>query len=281
MHNIERMLEESLRLNQLVVDRINHNINLNETLVRLTAMPMFQDMHETLDSRQLGLLETIELIRDEKLSFSRFGDGEFMLMQKIEYDLKFQRNSPQLQTAMRDAIHFASENEDKILVGYPHLFHNQHWTSIYSDVWPMMKSQALLFRRLGNSHVSRPLAFKAVGASACDAWRGLWEGSRATIVTGKGSRFDLEPALFSNLKSVEFVHSSPTNAFMDVDRLVKELADLNSELVLISLGPAGSILAVELAKLGIQALDIGHLSSSYRNVMEGGLFPEDTSHIRR
>lgn len=251
-----------------------------DAMWRLAAMPMFEDMHKILDDRQLGLLETIEVIRDERLSFARFGDGEFMLMLKTEFDIKFQRNSPRLQSAMKNALLTASENESSILIGYPHIFHNLHWTGIFSDVWPLMKKHALPFDRLGNSHISRPLAFEALGDEATEAWRGLWEDSRAIVVTGRGSRFDLEPALFSNLKSVDFLYSEPAHAFTDVARLVEELAVLRPEKVLISLGPAGSILAVELAKMGIQALDIGHLSSSFRNVMAGGRFPEDTPHHR-
>lgn len=268
-------LQKSLDANRRLLEK---QISYQETMVRFAAAPMFNEMHEILDPIQLGLKETLKAISKEGLSFSRFGDGEMMLLMKTEFSIKFQRNSPALQKALKDALEYGAENQDKILIGYPHIFHNMHWTGIFSDVWPTMKKYATKFGRLGDSHVSRPLAFHAYGEEICDLWSSIWNGSKVVVVAGRGSRFSMEESLFGSVKETIEVFSTPENAFSDIPNIIRDVQHHSPDKVVIALGPAGSILAVELSKLGIQALDIGHLSASYKNVIEGAGFPEDTPH---
>lgn len=270
-HQLQRSLDANRRL-------LERHLSYQETMIRFAAMPMFNEMHDILDPIQLGLKETLQAIAEEELSFSRFGDGEMMLLMKSEFSIKFQRNSPALQESLKNALEFGVENQDKILIGYPHIFHNMHWTGIFSDVWPTMKKYATRFNRLGDSHVSRPLAFHAYGEEICDLWSSIWAGSKIVIVAGRGSRFSMEESLFGSVKETIEVFSTPENAFLYIPNIIRDVQHHAPDKVLIALGPAGSILAVELAKLGIQALDIGHLSASYKNVIEGAGFPEDTPH---
>ena len=113
-------------------------------------------------------------------------------------------------------------------------------------------------------------------------WRDVWEAKEVVIVTGENSRFVLEPALFDNVKSVDFIYSTPIDAYSDLPRLMPLLeAQDPDKLFLIALGPTGTLLAAKLAQAGRWAIDIGHISESYANVFEGGAWPEDTAVVSK
>ncbi|WP_139005390.1 GT-D fold domain-containing glycosyltransferase [Arthrobacter crystallopoietes] len=247
--------------------------------IRGVAMaPIRQEIAQVMQARQLGFMETIEALRDERRSFARYGDGEFRLMYRLEHKLKFHRNSPELMVALKRVLTDPSENT---LIGMPQVFLGLHWSIVFAETWhfvgPLVASQ----ERFGNSHVTRPMFFDHHGQDAVDAWRSVWEGRDVVVVTGHGSRFQMVPALFDNVSSVTEVFSTPTDAFFDLDRLIGEIEDTGRDLVLLSLGPAATVAADMLAAKGIQALDIGHLSSSYENVLLGAELPEHVPPIRK
>lgn len=105
-------------------------------------------------------------------------------------------------------------------------------------------------------------------------WRNIWENRNITIVTGEGSRFDLIPELFGNIRSSKFIYTKAKDAFSDLDNLIKKLEMDDGELILVSLGPTASLLANEMANRGKWILDVGHLAASYKNVFDGGMIPE-------
>jgi hypothetical protein len=245
-----------------------------ESLKTILGAPLLTRVRSAIMPKQPGFMETLELIRDEELSFARFGDGEFRLMTRLDFNLSFQKNSIGLQKGLKAAIQ--RENAPGLLIGMPYVFVDLHWTTVYHEVWDQIEPLVDATPRFGITHVSRPIMFQALGQEAVEGWKSLWAGRSVVIVTGQGSRFDLEPALFDCVASNRFEYSMPRDAFADIDRLVDKLVAANDDLVLISLGPAGTVLAHKLAQAGKRALDIGHLSSSYRHVVQGGAFPEHT-----
>lgn len=244
---------------------IQENIRVSETSETLNAVRSF------LSRQQLSLTETLGRVRDEDLSFARFGDGEFRLMTRIEFDLKFQKNSYALQDALRGVL---SSDTSGLLLGLPHGYVDLHWSTVYTEVWGLIRPLLGDGRMFGNSHVSRPLMFQTVGREGAKMWSQVWEGREAALVTGRGSRFDMREDLFDSLKSHTVIESLPQHAFAVLDEVLEQALSTDAELFLISLGPTGTLLASELAKCGRQALDIGHLSSSYDHVIAGGAFPE-------
>ncbi|WP_169304026.1 GT-D fold domain-containing glycosyltransferase [Arthrobacter sp. CAU 1506] len=238
------------------------------------AAPRLDEMSDFLAERQLGLVETIETVRDRKLSLARYGDGEFKLMFRLEHDTQFQRNSTQVFQALNDVVLHAMDNPDKLLVGLPHPHRDKYWTNFYSQFSGQIIKRFEALPVVGNSQATRPILFHACGPAAVDAWRSVWEGLDVTVVTGRGSRFEMVPELFDNIRSSTFEYSEPRHAFDDLPRLLKVLEGSTSDLVLISLGQAGTVLASELAMRGQWALDIGHLSNSYNQIYKGAVRPE-------
>lgn len=279
------LLESELKLHEEQVDLLRGQSSLLrqqigmlerqnlllENIRQVAMMPVKAQINSLIVEKQLSLADTVKAIRDEGLSFARFGDGEFRLMYRHEFDLKFQKNSSELMEALQDVV---ADPAPKLLLGMPHVFGNAHWAGVYAELWHELSRDLSSFKRFGNSHVSRPLYFSYLGRSGVDNWRTVWDGRDVTIVAGKGSRFELIPELFDNLGKVERIDSLPMHAFASVDSLVEEVLASKRDLVLVALGPTGTVLANRLARLGIQTIDIGHIAASYKNVFETALDPE-------
>lgn len=242
-----------------------------DTIQRAALSEHMQEMREQMQQRQLGYMETLDAIREGNLSFARFGDGELQLMTRNSYRLRFQPNSADLQAELHDALVTPVPG---LMVGMPNLFNDMHWRWVWADIWPSVRPYFTGDTQYGNTHVSRPVFFQAHGLTGAAAWASIWEGKEALIITGEGSRFDMVPSLFGSLAGVKTLHSLPQDAFADMPRVLEKALESTADIILISLGPTGTLLAHKLAREGRQALDIGHLSSSYLNAMEGGAFPE-------
>jgi hypothetical protein len=223
-------------------------------------------------------METLQTLATTDCSMARFGDGEFRLMLRDDFSLRFQRNSDNLQTDLKRILLSSDAN---LLIGFPQVFRDAHWSGVYQELWPVLRELIAPDQRFGCAHVTRPQLFTTFGQTAVQLWRQVWEDKRIVIVTGERSRFDLIPELFDNARTVEFVLGSPVDAYSDADELALRALQANAELALLSLGPTGTVLAARLASQGMRALDIGHLSGSYQSALGGGPRPEAMPIVRK
>lgn len=269
------ILPEIRKISALLEDSLSEQRKQRRMLdvLRLqSAAPMYMEIREIVGKQQLTLRETLSRLANSEDSFARFGDGEFRLLGHPEENLSFQRNSAELRFELSETIKVAGT--DGFLVGFPHIYIDANWSKIWSEIWYQISDQFDGNVIYGDSHVTRPVAFKQLREEATDLWRAVWEGKDVCIVTGKNSRFDLSPFLFDSVSSAVTVESTATDAFEDIPRVIDEVQKLSSKIVLIALGPAGTVLARKLHELGIRALDIGHLSDSHANVFLNAVRPE-------
>jgi len=227
-------------------------------------------------AHQLSFAETLRKIKAERLSFARFGDGEFKLMLRQDYNLKFQPWSPELARDLRDLLTMRGYDSSRLLLGFPYIYRDVHWSGVWLDIWPQISPLLDESIAYGNSHVSRPVFFQRMKEQGVELWRDVWDDLDVCVVTGADSRFELLGELFDNVRSARTVHSLAVDAYSDLPRLLEELRadDTHTDLYLVSLGPAGTLLAAELSTMGRWALDVGHISDSYVNVFDGGVWPE-------
>lgn len=265
-------VQQLVEVNRQQVRVLQTQLTAIENIRLATMLPLRQEIMNTLGDRQLGLLETVEQIGDQRKSFARFGDGELRLMFRPEFDIKFQKNSAALTHGLQSVLANPSDN---LLIGMPHIFGNAHWSGVFAELWHHIAPSLPRVPHFGDSHVTRPLYFSFLGRDGVDAWRSVWAGRDAVVLAGRGSRFELIPQLFDTLKSSQLIESLPAHAFDDIDRVVESTSKTGKDLALIALGPAGTIIADRLNREGIQAIDIGHIAASYKNVFRGELFPEE------
>ena len=82
---------------------------------------------------------------------------------------------------------------------------------------------------------------------------------------GNQSRTGIGNDLYNNAKSIKRIVGYATDAFSHYDEMLKAVVAnvTKDKLILLSYGPTATILAYDLAKLGYQAIDLGHLDIEY------------------
>lgn len=250
-------------------------IKKNSEVTRMAAAnPYLTKVRDFTRHNQLSFEETVAVLSKEKLSFARFGDGELKLMLRPTYKLAFQKNSQALRDALTSVIELAGQTPNNLLVGFPQLYHDLHWSGVWVDIADETLELFKNIKRVGNAHVTRPIFFEDLGQSGVDLWREVWAGRKVRVITGKGSRFELTPDLFNNVETSAFTYSTATNGFEDLDRIHQALANTSDDIYVIALGPAGTVLAAQLAAAGKWAIDLGHISDSFENAFNGAVRPE-------
>lgn len=274
------MLEQLQALTKITEKYANASTKYDEKLEYLThaaLAPTLDAVWNFLSENQLGLEATLERLANSEDSLARFGDGEFQLMLSPWRNLAFQANSFELIAALESTV---ASSLDSLMIGLPQFMRNPIYLKVWPKIWGRLSTLLDDSRTYANAHVSRPLAFKFLGDTAVELWREVWRGKDLTIITGKGSRFEIVPELFETSTGIDRIDSTPVNAFTDIHRIMGLIAERDSDIFIVSMGPAGTVLSHQIAATGRRALDIGHLSAAYLNVMKGQGLPERSPLVR-
>ena len=237
----------------------------------VATWPIMEDVLATIEDRQLDFRATMQRLISTEDSFARFGDGEIRLMVRSEFMLNFQVNSPELQESLKAVF---TEPPGNLLLGMPFMYRDRHWHKVWAELWPDAKRYIGMLDTYANSHVTRPVFFRFMRQEGARMWRQVWADKTVALVTGEGSRFEYVPELFDSAASFDIMYYTPTNAFQELDSLLERIYASDAEIILLSLGPAGTVLAHQLAQSGRRALDVGHISNSYLNIFTSGKWPE-------
>ncbi|MFI5932823.1 GT-D fold domain-containing glycosyltransferase [Actinoplanes sp. NPDC051494] len=279
-----RLLKAVKKNNELLYDirwELKEQRKYLEAFRAFASTAMFAEIREFTEARQYGFEETMRRVARDRLSLARFGDGELKIMLRPQYNLRFQPWSAGLAGELRAVLGLDGYDPDRLLVAFPYTFRDAHWTSVWLDIWPEVKPLLNPDVHYGAAHVSRPIYFSHLGQRGVQLWRDVWDGQNVRIVTGEGSRFHLEPALFGNAKSVDFMYSAAKDAYADLPRLMEELEAADPDkLYLLALGPCGTLLAAWLSQRGRWAIDMGHISESWANVFKGAAWPESLDVVK-
>ena len=225
-------------------------------------------------SHQLGFEDTLLRLIDGTTSLARFGDGELLSMLRPGYDLYFQRTTPELSAELRSIWTMQNLDADSLLLGFPDLSKGPYWSDVWTNAWPDLRLISRTDITYGNTHVTRPRFFSRLGQRGVDLWRQVWADKSVCVVTGTGSRFVPIAELFDSAASVSREDAPSIDAYAHVDALEQRLLAVPADIHLLSLGPTATVLAARLARRGRRAIDIGHITSSYRTVFLGDARPE-------
>ncbi|MBE6460007.1 MAG: DUF1792 domain-containing protein [Alphaproteobacteria bacterium] len=225
-------------------------------------------------------LETVEKLISGA-SICRYGDGEFTVMRGG--GIYYQNANPVLAKRLAEIL--SVQSTDKLLVAItgfqamPSIDTPIHfWHRYWANGWAKLKSY---FKRdeYYNSFVSRASVFFTVPVEKI---RQIWASRDVVFVVGRGSRFVMEPRLFDNIRSHNFIYVEPQNAFNEYDKILKACAEYSKDtLFFISAGPTATVLAYDLANLGYQALDLGHLPNCYAEYLNEAPSPENTPFVNK
>lgn len=224
--------------------------------------------------------ETYEKILQDQVSVSRFGDGEFKWMAQLP-QFTFQTPSPLMRQRLLEISKSDLPNHIVCLsdtfgdLKQYNSYGRKFWGEFMGKYRKKWMSYLLPGKTYYNTNMTRPYmdyADKTPCANRFTMLKKIWEAREVVLVEGEKSRLGIGNDLFASAKSVRRILAPATNAFDVYEEIYQSCLQLPKEvLVLIALGPTATILAYDLAKVGYQALDIGHVDVEYEWFRMGAL----------
>ncbi|AYE39025.1 DUF1792 domain-containing protein [Companilactobacillus zhachilii] len=228
--------------------------------------------------KTLNFDDTVDLIIRNKLSVSRFGDGEFRFLLSKDTGGTFEINSRRLSTELKNIL---IERNDKVLICLPSVYKSinnlkfedkvfwQREVSIYLKQY----YKYLPKKVYGDAFFTRPYQEYSINDSLTEykfkKIKRIWDERNILLVEGRLTRFGVGNDLLKNAHSVKRILAPEVNAFEKIDCIYDAVENglkgkHDDTLVLLSLGPTATVLSAKLSNnLNVQAIDIGHLDIEY------------------
>lgn len=216
--------------------------------------------------------DTVKTIIKNKVSVSRYGDGEFAVMAGGFNG--FQKTDLKLAARLKEVILNPIEHH---ITCIPYSYKSVKDVKesskffIYSFLLSFKDSAILSFIRKDFTYYDTNFTrfyMSKVDHSNLDEYipllKGIWDKKDLLIVEGRYSRLGVNNDLFDNATSIQRILCPEKNAFDKYETILAETKqNAEGKLVLIALGMTATVLAYDLAKVGVQAIDIGHVDVEY------------------
>jgi len=244
--------------------------NLNSMLDSL-RFEMTASSNESKRLKIKNASDSIEEIIRKKASFCRFGDGEFMLM--LGSSIPFQSYSEKLALRLKDIF---KSSIDNIFIGAPHFYFYdgpplRNMQKYFLRTW-VSKNRNLICDMANIDNQYYDTASTQLYALYDDynfptyfsKIKQLFMGRDLIVICGETIFNDIEHNIFDSADSIKYVHAPSKDAFANYDSLLSEALNFDkNSLIIIILGPTATILAFDLASIGYQAVDFGHIAKDY------------------
>ena len=222
--------------------------------------------------------QTIDKLLSGNFSLARYGDGEFLLC--LDRPITFQKTDEHLRKRLNQLLQDRENTTCLIAITEFRTerltpFWKQFWFENVADISSLLHPKMVYY----NQSVTREVNLNQV-----ERFSALWHNREVLFVIGKGSRFDVEHELFSTVKKYQVVYGLPVNAWDNYEEVMLEvqhtIISIDNPLVICALGPAATLMAYDLSKIGVQALDLGHLTNVYDRLKYNKQAPESLSLIQ-
>ena len=217
--------------------------------------------------------ETLKYILENKVSVSRYGDGEFSLLSG--HSTGFQQENQKMADKLKEIL-LSSSSKHIVCLPYPFKSFKglkyasyEYWSSYLlrrfsTDIKPFVNPDKDYY----DSQITRFYIDYQSDENAkrvVPLLKQLWEGRKLVIVEGELSRLGVGNNLFANAQSIQRIICPSKNAFNVYDTIIetiKKKVDKDS-LILIALGMTATCLAYDLSNIGYWAIDVGHVDVEY------------------
>lgn len=222
---------------------------------------------------------TLRYIERHHCSIARFGDGEFDHILDLK-DEGFQVRSERLMKCLSDVL--SEKDNPNLLLCIPRCMNtirgcNEHAGSFWIEwgrrdhhhekIVEMIRAHAGRWYLFGDAQITRPYIDWKTSRRAERLFpklKHLWAGKRILIVEGEQTRLGVGNDLFAGAAEIRRILAPATGAFEHYDAIREVILEqYQGALILLALGPTATVLAAELAGMGIQALDIGNIDIEY------------------
>lgn len=245
---------------------------LEKYKVRLENLPYELGVEESICMKSAE--ELMHLIIKRGFSLCRFGDGELEIMRKKER-LWYQEVNINLTIRLQEVLNTKDPN---IIIAVANNFGNLScYTERSADgirqylsggrrkeILKLLDKNRIYY----DAYVTRPYYMykdKSYADKIFALFKKVWDNRHLLIVEGKYTKNGVRNDLFKNTNSIRRILCPDRNAFNKYEEILYTVKKVvkKGELVLISLGPTATVLAYDLARCGIQALDIGQIDNEY------------------
>lgn len=228
----------------------------------------------------LTSIETVELILNTGYSVCRFGDGELQMISHFlrhGEDYNFQVDTFQIYNKYlaQRLIEVYCSTDKNVLICLPYQFKDAAISKAKARVfwereWLERKDELGhlgMDKLFGDTNFTRfYLDRKDITDYRCyiQLLQKIWKNRDVLIVEGEYSRLGVGNDFFAEASSIQRIICPATNAFSMYDRILNSLKAVDrSKLILIALGHTATVLAYDMAALGYQAIDVGHIDIEY------------------
>lgn len=214
--------------------------------------------------------ETIDKLLSGNYSIARYGDGEYTLC--FNRPIKFQQADKKLGKRLRQIL----KSETHCLIGLPEFrltnltsFWKRYWYENLAEINSLLNPKTHYY----NQSISREFSVEQLRRL-----KKLWQKRSVIFVFGKNSRFEYTHEIFSEIANYTTITSLAQNAWSEYDKVLQDTLHhaktMSNPLIIILLGPTATVLAFDICLAGYQAIDIGHKTNIYDNLMYGKGSPE-------
>lgn len=225
--------------------------------------------------------ETCNKIVKDRVSLSRFGDGEFQIIFGAS-KTAFQDNDSELGRRLEEIL--MSDIEGHIVAladdyGCMEGFRDENKDTIRKYMTKEIREKHYQYidmnKQYYNAYISRPYVIypyeeREQAKRRFMNLKEIWKGKKVVLVEGNLTRMGVGNDLFDNVVSLERIIAPNKNAFSVYSEILNATLHVEKDkLILIALGPTATVLAYDLAKKGYWAIDIGHLDLEYEWFLKG------------
>ena len=231
------------------------------------------------DIKILDSITSINYILDHQCSVSRFGDGEFDLIEGRKEG--YQEPNERLAHLLKQVL---QSNVPNHMIGIPRpLIDTSMLKRESKEFWEryflvyhgksirkyLSSDKTYLDTQLSRFYIEN--IDKEYSKTIFAHLRRIWDKQDIVIVEGVKTRSGVGNDLYDNANSIQRILGPATNAIDKYDEMLSAIRSNVSKdkLILLSFGPTATVLAYDLAKLGYWAIDIGHLDIEYEWMKRG------------
>ncbi len=204
--------------------------------------------------------ETIDVIVNSNKSVARFGDGEILIM--LKENNVFQCYDENLRKRLFEVFNYDGDN--LFLCAPGTLFLRFLGTEDPFVLMNVPKWRSFLKNNLSQKkHYGETQFYLDYGVF--EKLRSVWDGKNIILVGCPEALSKIQYDIYDNAKSIDYVFCRNRDCFSQYDWIVSEVksAYKDGAIVILQAGMTGTVLAYDFMKLGMRALDLGHLQKAY------------------
>lgn len=274
--SINEAIDKSLYKN--ILEKINEKHLLRRTKNKLASI-FVEPYYSIKDSMVKKLFrlniksidESIDYLINNKVSLTRFGDGEFKIIHSKK--IGFQEDNKELANKLKEVL---NSKEQDIMICLPGTFiqtddmiekSKMYWDNYLKQkrlTWYRDLNSKKIYFNTQMTRLYIDYKDKSKSEERFEKLKSVWKDRDIVIVEGEFSKLGVGNDLFKNTNSISRIICPSKNAFNKYNEILETVKRVDKDkLILIALGPTATVLAYDLHLLGYQALDIGHIDIEY------------------